>query len=126
MEEQLPTPIIGRLSATGIVDVGFYACVLAACLIALRSIGSRRSAPGARLDARFWGITAAIIFALGLWKAFDLEGLIQELGRHSSAREGWYDERRPYQDALVISVLIIGLLFTAEFVRRFRRRHPSI
>ncbi len=126
MDEQLPAPVIGRLSATGIVDVGFYACVVACCVIALLSIGPRRGSPVARLDARFWRVTAAIIFALGVWKAFDIEGLIQEFGPHSSTREGWYNERRPYQDALVISVLLIGLLLTAEFVRRFRRRHPSI
>ena len=50
----------------------------------------------------FWLLTAALMVALALNKQLDLQSLLTAIGRCSAKAEGWYEQRRGFQQAFII------------------------
>ncbi len=99
--------------------VGYFAAAVLS-LRALRAHQSRSHAGGGaavaedeRLLARFWGLVLIAMLVLGINKQLDLQTLFTEIGRDLARTQGWYEVRRRYQVAFIVSVAVVGLSATA-------------
>ena len=100
-----------------------------AALLSFRAMRAHQARAGAggpagkdeRLLARFWGLVLVAMFSLGINKQLDLQTLFTEIGRDLAREQGWYEVRRRYQVAFIVSVAVVGLASTA--VLAFVMRH---
>ncbi len=80
------------------------------------------SAPWLSRQTVFWIGLAAVLLALGLLKGFDVEQWAARQGRDVAYDQGWYEQRRGYQE-MVIGVIAVldALAFVFGFFTWARR-----
>jgi hypothetical protein len=90
----------GIAPRVGLVAVPFY--LLGAWRCARLARGRGIDLAGG--EAICWWILSAILLALGIYKLFDLQTALAELGRTVASEHRWYARRRPVQLALVLGL----------------------
>lgn len=95
-------PGIGDPGLSGWLTVVDYAlCAVLALLVACRR--------GALAGRAFWAVLVGLLIALGINKQLDLQTALIQAGRCLALAQGWYEERRIVQVAMIV-VLVIGSL----------------
>ena len=120
---------IGDPTLRGWLTVGAYflgagLALRAAWVSARRNRLSLLPSDRRRLVA-FWCLTAAVLLLLGINKQLDLQSWFTQVMRDLAKEQGWYDVRRQYQAAFIITLAVVGLLGTlaaAVLLRRLLRR----
>jgi hypothetical protein len=102
-ETQRWTPGIGDATVMGWVTVAAYAFAVLLCLRC-----ARLEQPS-KAHRSFWWFLACVLAALGLNKQLDLQTLLTQLGRDLAIAQGWYEERRKVQMALIALLAAFGL-----------------
>jgi len=105
------SPGLGDATSMGIFTVFAYAfATLLGALVLVHS--GKFPVPSRRRERLFWlGTTVALAF-LCVNKELDLQSFFTAVGRCVSQLGGWYDQRRPFQ-AAVIAGLVTASLLTA-------------
>lgn len=78
---------------------------------------------------RLWLGVALAMTGLCLNKQLDLQSLFTDIGRIAAFHQGWYEQRRDFQQWFVVGLLAGAALFAAWFVWRrhaFWRRHKLL
>ena len=111
---------IGDPHLMGWLTVGLYALVALAAVLVLRVPG----AVSGRARA-FWLLVALAMAALAVNKQIDLQSALTALGRCIALRDGWYDDRGPFQrlvltglGAAALGLLALGLYALRRDLRR--------
>ena len=100
------SPGIGDPTFWGWTTVAAY--FLAASL-SVRSVrASQLVDPQWHSESVFWLILAVALFGLGLNKQLDLQTLLTELARAMAKEDGWYQDRRAYQEAFIFIITALG------------------
>lgn len=114
-------PEIGDPSVMGWVTVAAYALAAFTAWLA-----ARRTSGGASGSRGLWTMVALLMAFLSVNKQIDLQSLFTDLGRVIAKQQGWYEQRRQFQQWFVAGVLAASFLTVAIVVLRFRvfwRRH---
>lgn len=118
------SPGIGDPSIVGWLTVALYATAAFLCWRAAQASGKLApQKPGRALETTLWWLLSIVLCFLCINKQLDLQTAMTEFGRMLSRREGWYEERRMYQQ-LFIAALGIGGAFCA-FLLLFITRKMS-
>jgi hypothetical protein len=113
-------PTIGDPTFMGWFTVAAYFLTAAAALklsFAADAIFPRASSVK---QQRFWLILGALLFFLGINKQLDLQSLLTAVGRYYARQDGWYDQRRTVQVAVIGGILITMCTAMLLFVLHFR------
>lgn len=112
-------PTIGDPHLMGWLTVAFYALT---AVLATRVLTSGAVAGRVRL---FWGLVALAMAFLAVNKQLDLQSALTALGRCIALRDGWYDDRGPFQRRILLglglgalAVLTAGLYVLRRDLRR--------
>ncbi len=108
-------PAIGDPSIMGWVTVwAYFTTALLALILGCKS--KRKFPPETRKAQRnFWLIVSVVMLSLGVNKQLDLQSLITAMGKYYAIRDGWYDNKRVVQFAVVSAILAIAALSLALF-----------
>lgn len=108
------SPGIGDPTIWGWITVVIYA---ASALVAFMTM---RVAPfpsaTLRREQVFWAVLAVGLAFLAINKQLDLQTLLTTLGRCAASLQGWYDDRRFFQAALIAGLLVFVLLAGVFFL----------
>ena len=102
---------------------GYLLAATAAFVAGRREVRSRGI--GSDWWPRIWFLAAAILLVMALVRGSDLVHLLPDLGRRRARSEGWYENRREVQ-AAVIAALGAALVGTVAIAMRWvpaNRRH---
>jgi hypothetical protein len=125
---QLIAPAADMTSFNGIfgwLPVILYFWVAIRCWIIARKLRwAAHDVEGAK-ELRCWRSITAAFFALGVNKQLDLLAVLTNTGRYVARFEGWYDQRRSAQIALVAMVAIMSLIAVIMLVRWTRNAPVS-
>lgn len=102
------SPGIGDPSLGGWVTVALYVWAAWACHQVLQAGRRHRLSLGAN-ERIIWRLLTAGMIALGINKQLDLQSALTELARLYAHEQGWYGNRRQFQQAFVAAVPILGL-----------------
>ena len=106
------SPGIGDPTIGGWVTVALYAWCAWACLRVLRR--ARRGRIFLNDNERvIWRLLMVGMIALGINKQLDLQSAMTELARILAFQQGWYENRRQYQEAFIAAVPVVGLTILA-------------
>ncbi|MES9899561.1 MAG: hypothetical protein ABW148_11125 [Sedimenticola sp.] len=64
---------------------------------------------------RFWLVIGLIMLFLGVNKQLDLQSFLTAFGKYYAHRDGWYQQRRVVQVAVIIGILLTISLMVAVF-----------
>lgn len=106
------SPGIGDPSYGGWVTVALYAWAALASFKVLVRERRLRLVLSANERLVWQGLMITMI-ALGINKQLDLQSALTELGRILSHEQGWYGQRRQYQEAFIAAVPVVGLTLLA-------------
>ncbi len=95
------SPEIGDPTFMGWMTVAAYAVAAIICLGAL----TRRKPAGGH---NFWAMLAFILILLMFNKQLDLQSALTAFGRCASQAGGWYEHRRAFQAAFIVTLLFVG------------------
>jgi|NGEPerStandDraft_6_1074524.scaffolds.fasta_scaffold00001_22 hypothetical protein len=103
------SPGIGDPTIIGWLTVGLYAIAAILCHraarrckdVALQTYFWRR-------ETVWWQFLAAALWFLCVNKQLDLQTAMTEIGRILARRQGWYAERRLYQEMFIAGLLLAG------------------
>ncbi len=104
------SPGIGDPNVIGWVTVVLYALAAILCHLAARKC--KDVAPRKSVWLRetvLWQLIAIALWFLCINKQLDLQTALTEFGRILARRQGWYAERRLYQKAFIVGLLLVGL-----------------
>jgi hypothetical protein len=102
-----PTPV-GWITA-----VAYLAASLACATVWTADRRARRHGqPGSPF---FWLTLALLLLFLGINKQLDLQTLLGDIGRRKARAEGWYGNRRIYQEIFIAVVAVAGLFAIGVF-----------
>lgn len=113
-------PTIGDPTFMGWFTVAAYFLTAAAALKLSFTADSIFPRDSIVKQQRFWFILAAILFFLGINKQLDLQSLLTAVGRYFARQDGWYDQRRTVQVAVIGGILITLCASMFLFVLHFR------
>ncbi len=102
------SPGIGDPTIGGWVTVALYAWVAWTCHRVLRS-ERRRQVVLSTNERLIWRVLTVGTLFLGINKQLDLQSALTELARILAMEQGWYGNRRQYQEAFIAAVPIVGL-----------------
>lgn len=106
-------PGIGDPTLGGWVTVALYAWAAWACHRVLKE--ERRRSLHLSLNERVvWKLFFVGMIALGINKQLDLQSAFTELARLYAREQGWYANRRQYQQAFIAALPILGLSVLAS------------
>lgn len=78
-------------------------------------------------DARVWFGLGAMMLFLCFNKQLDLQTLLTDFGRSLSKQQGWYESRRKFQLAFIVSIVLFNILLAfysfrhmKGFVKKYR------
>jgi hypothetical protein len=111
-------PGIGDPTIYGWLTVGAYALGAALCWRA------SRAAP--RRERRFWLIATALLAFLCINKQLDLQTLLTDIARMLAKVQGWYAERRTYQEGFIAGLAVAFGATVLVLVLRSRRDRPVV
>jgi hypothetical protein len=107
---------IGWLTVVGYL-VATWLCARAArkALGASQELSQRapRDAYNERSLFLLWSLSTLAMLGLGINKQLDLQSLFTQVLKDLSQRQGWYEDRRPYQEAFVFAFAGVGLVCAA-------------
>jgi len=127
MDGQVENYIIGRLTAFGLVDVMLYLIALGLCLYAARRAHALAgTSVNRKLDARFWLLMAIGLGLLAIWKAINVESILQDAARLEATEGAWYEGRRGLQTMIASMGLIGGFALAIGHFIWFRQRQPLV
>lgn len=109
-------PGIGDPHVMGWVTV---ACYLGTAWLSVMVL--RRGPRLARRVAVFWAALVAILLFLAVNKQLDLQTAMTAAGRCIAIAEGWYDDRRRVQVAVILGICVMGLALLALGFAALRR-----
>jgi hypothetical protein len=101
--------------APGIGDPTFFGWLTVACYFgaAYWCFRARQNAlalgPNAHRLAYAWLALLAGMVLLGINKQLDLQSLLTVIARQNAQEFGWYEDRRTYQAALIVGLMLAGL-----------------
>jgi hypothetical protein len=98
-----------------------YLAATAACVV-LWAGESKANRLGQPASPVFWLVLSALLFFLGINKQLDLQTLLGDVGRRIAKNQGWYDQRRSYQLAFIVTVAALGMIAVAAFSWLARER----
>jgi hypothetical protein len=102
-----PTPV-GWITA-----MAYLAASLACAMVSSADRRARRlGRPGSPF---FWLTLALLLLFLGINKQLDLQTLLGDIGRRKARAEGWYGNRRIYQEIFIAVVAVAGLFAIGVF-----------
>lgn len=115
------SPGIGDPTIGGWLTVFLYAAAAAAIWMLLKQVDFSRQKP----EQLVWrGLLLGMVF-LGINKQLDLQGALTELGRIAAHQQGWYDNRRQFQEAFIAGAGILGLTLLATLIVLARDTHGA-
>ena len=110
-------PEIGDPEVTGWITVAIYLISFALALTVWRR--------HPEMTGRgFWGVLAVALLFLAVNKQLDLQSALTQIGRCLSQSQGWYDNRRPVQFAVIGAILVmlgIGVVVTIRSLQHAMR-----
>jgi hypothetical protein len=123
-------PGIGDPTVMGWVTVVAYAAAVFFAFQAFRAaqLGAKQlaqispeEASNQRALTKLWLLVTIAMLLLGLNKQLDLQTLFTEILRDAAHAQGWYNERRTYQVAFILVILLVGTAGTAALAYALRR-----
>jgi len=114
---------IGDLSMVGWLTVILYFSAGIRCWIIARELRWAADDVEQAKELRGWRSMTAAFFALGVSKQLDLQMVLTEAGRVIAKFQGWYDQRRSAQIA-VVALLAIMSVIAAIMLVRWARNAP--
>ncbi len=110
-------PEIGDPEVTGWITVAIYLISFALALTVWRR--------HPEMTGRgFWGVLAVGLLFLAVNKQLDLQSALTQIGRCLSQSQGWYENRRPVQFAVIGAILVmlgIGVVVTIRSLQHAMR-----
>ncbi|WP_439587263.1 hypothetical protein [Hydrogenophaga sp.] len=102
------SPGIGDPTVGGWITVALYVCTAWACLRVL--LYKRHKQVVLRDNEQLiWRLLMLAMVALGINKQLDLQTALTEFARVLATEQGWYGNRRQYQEAFIAAVIVMGL-----------------
>lgn len=77
-----------------------------------------------RRERLLWEAMAAFLAILAVYRQFDLTDLITGLGREVAANDKWYEQRRPFQVAVLVMIVIAVVSAAALIFRAVAAVNP--
>jgi hypothetical protein len=108
------SPGIGDPSVGGWATVALYVGVAWACNRVLRA-EREHILLLQNSERRIWQILMVSMVMLGLNKQLDLQSAMTEIARTMAVDQGWYEQRRRYQEAFIVAVPVVGVTAMAAF-----------
>lgn len=108
-------PGIGDPTIGGWVTVALYALAAWACYRILQHHRQQRIVLTVN-EKRIWTIFLIAMIALGINKQLDLQSALTEWARIIAFEQGWYQNRRQYQEAFIAAMPIAGLTALAAML----------
>lgn len=68
----------------------------------------RRTSTWESRERLFWLLSTLFLLGLGINKQLDLQTALTELGRRLAISEGWYGERRAFQQTIILVGLVVA------------------
>lgn len=102
------SPGIGDPTIGGWLTVALYALVAWLCHRVLRLEDRQLLLLGVN-ERLIWRVLMVGMIALGINKQLDLQSALTEFARVLAHEQGWYEQRRRYQEAFVAAVPVGGL-----------------
>jgi uncharacterized membrane protein len=103
------SPGIGDPTIVGWVTVALYAVAAALCWRAAREYRKLQPKKAIRpLEITLWRILSIALWFLCINKQLDLQTAFTEIGRIISHRDGWYAERKVYQEMFIAGLALCG------------------
>lgn len=106
------SPGIGDPTPLGWLTVAAY---LMACAAALRA--AQRDVPG---NAGIWYGIALFLGLLAINKQLDLQTLLTVLARNEALADGWYDNRRVFQQGFILCLLFVSAILIVRLLHLTR------
>ncbi|HWL42365.1 MAG TPA: hypothetical protein VNQ73_05430 [Ilumatobacter sp.] len=97
-----------------------YLIGVGVCLVAARV--DRPGLPGHW--RMFWPLTAVLLAAMAIGRAGDVAGRLRDVVRDGALSDGWYEQRRHWQVAVVAAVGVIWLVGGLAVCLRTLERRP--
>jgi hypothetical protein len=116
---------IRDLSIVGWLTVILYFSAAIRCWIIARKLGWAADDIEGTKELRCWRSMTAASFALGVSKQLDIPTVLTNAGRLIARLQGWYDQRRSAQIALVAVLAIMSLIAAIMLVRWVRNAPVS-
>jgi len=111
------TPGIGDPTFMGWFTVFAY---LVASLLAFRRMSREHAVE--MYNWRVWRHLGLILLFLAINKQLDLQSWFAHLGRQHALNHGWYDDRRLYQNAFIVTIVVLVPLFFVFYIQTLRDR----
>lgn len=102
------SPGIGDPTLVGWITVLLYAWAAWRCHRVLTR-DRHRSSPMSTNERMVWRLLFAGMIALGINKQLDLQSAFTEAARMLAIKQGWYDNRRQFQEAFIAAIPVVGL-----------------
>lgn len=102
------SPGIGDPSVGGWITVALYAATAWACFRVLQT-ERRGQVVMSGNEQWIWRLLMMAMVALGINKQLDLQSALTEMGRVLASEQGWYGNRRQYQEAFIAAMVVMGL-----------------
>lgn len=115
--------MITLVNSSGLRTSGYLLAAAAAFIAGRREVRSRDI--GSYWWPRIWYLAAGILLVMALTRGTELVHLLPDLGRRRARAEGWYENRRDLQKA-IIAALAAALLAAVAIALRWvpaKRRH---
>jgi hypothetical protein len=116
---------VGDLSLVAWLTVILYFLAAIRCWIIAREFRWAADDTELEKERRGWRSISAALFALGVSKQLDLQTVLTEAGRFLAKFQGWYDQRRSAQIALVAVVATMSLIAAIMLVKWARNAPVS-
>jgi hypothetical protein len=102
------SPGIGDPTVVGWVTVLLYAWAAWRCHRVLQKNRAQRLALSGN-ETLIWRLLVAGLIALGINKQLDLQTALTEAARLLAHEQGWYEQRRQYQEAFIAACIVMGV-----------------
>ncbi|MBU0621230.1 MAG: hypothetical protein KJ795_05235 [Gammaproteobacteria bacterium] len=105
------SPGIGDPTIAGWLTVAIYAVAAVMCWRAAQASRKLQPLKSVRpLETTLWWLLSIVLCFLCINKQLDLQTAMTEFARMLSRRDGWYAERRAYQQMFVVGLVLGGAL----------------
>jgi len=102
------SPGIGDPTVAGWITVVLYAWAAWRCHRVLRRSRLQRLVLSEN-ERIVWRLLLVGMLALGINKQLDLQSALTEAARMLSHEQGWYENRRQYQEAFIAAIAVVGM-----------------
>jgi len=111
-------PGIGDPTVYGWLTVAAYALGALLCW--------RASQRAPRRERRFWMVLTAVLAFLCINKQLDLQTLFTDIARAQAKLQGWYAQRRSYQEGFIAGLAVAFAVTVLVLTLRSRRDRPVV